>query len=104
MGFALRGTFGFVVAGFLVAAQPGDCDGVQCPVQVAVATSVEPVSGPLSATCLQWCDPGEGGECCFASDPAAVGPGDQQLRGGHGPDAGFAQQCRTSRVFFDQGE
>ena len=90
--------FGFVGAGFGVAAHPGDRDGVQGAVEVAVAAAVEPVPGPLSAAGLQRGDAGEGGEGGFVADPAAVGPADQQLRSDDGADAGFGEQRRAGGV------
>ena len=93
-----------VVAGLGVAAHPGDGDGVQGPVEVAVAAAVESVSGPLPAAGFQRGGAGQGGEGGLAADPAAVGPADEQLRGDDGADAGLGEQGRPGRVLFEQGE
>ena len=95
---ALGGAFGFVGAGFVVAAQSGDRDRVQGAVEVSVAGAAESVAGALAAAGLERSDAGQGGECGFAADPAAVGPADQQLGGDDGADAGLGEQRRSGRV------
>ena len=85
LGRALR----LVVAGLAVAAHACDGDGVQGPVEVAVAAAVEAMSGSLAAAGFKRGDAGESGACGFVTDPAAVGPADEQLGGGDGADAGL---------------
>ena len=104
MGLALGGAFGFVGAGFVVAAQSGDRDRVQGAVEVSVAGTAESVSGALAAAGLERGDAGQGGECGFVADPAAVGPADQELGGDDGADAGFGEQRRSGRVLRDEDQ
>ena len=104
VGLAFGGASGLVGAGFWVAAHPGDGDGVQGAVEVAVAAAVESVTGALAAAGFERRDAGQGGECGFVADPSAVGPADQQLGGDDRSDAGFGEQRRPGRVLLDQVE
>src|SRR6266498_5893011 len=69
-----------------VRAASGDDDHVQCPVESAVAAAVEPVADRLSRGGWDRSAAGESREGGFASDPAAVRPGDQDLGGRERPD------------------
>src|SRR3954454_12398469 len=102
MSLALGGALDLVGQGLRVAAQPGDGDGVQSAVKVAVAAAVEAVSRALPAADLQRCNSGKGREGCLAADAAAVRPADEQLRRDDGTDTGFAEQSRPSRVGAQQ--
>ena len=64
-----------------VAAHPGDGDGVDGAVELAVAEPVEPV--PVGAAGGHWdgCGAGEHREGLLGADPSGVGPGQQDLRG-----------------------
>ena len=104
VGLALGGASGFVVAGFGVAAEPGDRDGVQGAVEVSVAHSAEPVPGALAAAGFERRDAGEGCECGFVADASAVGPADQQLGGDDRSDTGFGEQSRAGRVLRDEDQ
>ena len=81
MRLALGGAFGFVGPGFVVAAQSGDRDRVQSAVEVSVSGTAESMARALATAGLERGDSGEGGECGFVADPAAMGPADQQLGG-----------------------
>jgi hypothetical protein len=59
VGLALEGALGFVCPGSGVASDAGDRDGVQRPVQGAVAAAVEAVPGALTSTVFQACDSGQ---------------------------------------------
>jgi hypothetical protein len=59
MGLALQGATGFVGPGLGVASDAGDRDGVQCPVQGAVAAAVKAVTGALAAAGFQGRDSGQ---------------------------------------------
>lgn len=91
MALALECAPRFLGSGFGVAAHAGDRDGVQGPVQRTVSAAIEAVPASLSATGLKGCDSGQGGERCFASDPAGVRPADQHLGGHYWSDARFGQ-------------
>jgi len=59
MGLALKGSAGFVGAGFCVASDAGDRDCVQGSVECPVADAVEAVPGALAAAGPQGCGSGE---------------------------------------------
>src|SRR5512147_2285329 len=88
---ALSRALDLVGARLLVAAQPRDRDGVQRPVEVAVPAAVEPVPDALPAAGLQWGGAGERGERGLTAHPPRMRPGDEQLRGDDGPDAGLGE-------------
>jgi hypothetical protein len=71
---------------------------VQCAVELAVAAAVEAVADRLSGGGGDRCAAGEAGEGGFASDPAAVRPGEHDLRGRGRADAGLIEQLRCQRV------
>ena len=87
-----------------MAAQPGDCDGVQRAIQVPVAAAVEAVASALPAAGFERRDAGQRGECGFAVDSSAMRPTDKQLRSDDGDrrrtrsalpgPAGWAHQFR----------
>jgi hypothetical protein len=81
-----------------VRASAGDEDHVQCAVELAVAAAVEAVADRLSGGGGDRCAAGEAGEGGFASDPAAVRPGEHDLRGRGRADAGLIEQLRCQRV------
>jgi hypothetical protein len=77
-----------------VGSAAGDEDHVQRAVESAVAASVEAVTDCLSG---RGGDRGAAGEACergFASDPAAVRPGDQDLRRRERTDTGLLEELR----------
>ena len=61
-------------------------DGVDCPVEPAVAASVEAVAGGVPRGRGDRAGPGECGERRLGSDPAVVGPGHDEDGRGDGPD------------------
>ena len=69
---ALAGASLGVSVGLGVAAQSGQCHGVQGVVECSVAAAVEPVPGSLPAAGLQRIHAGEGGEGRLVVDPAPV--------------------------------
>jgi hypothetical protein len=71
---------------------------VESTIEIPVASSAQPVSGPLAAAGLERGDPSQRGECGFAADAAAVGLADQKLGGDYGADAGFGEQRRSGSV------
>jgi len=76
---------------------------VQCPVEVAIAATVEPVTNPQATAGLQGRRPGQRSEGGFVADSSTVGPRHQQLRGDDRPDAGLGEQGRPSGMLGDQG-
>ena len=104
VGLAFGAASCFVVAGFVMAAEPGDRNGVQGAVEVSVAHSAEPVSGALSAAGFEWGDAGESSERCFVANASAMGPADQELGGHDWSDTGFGQQRGTGRVLRDEDQ
>ena len=66
-GFPLGGSFGDVGAGFVTGPGAGDGDGVDCLVELAVAASVEAVSGPLPGGGFEGCYTGEASERGFVA-------------------------------------
>ena len=54
-GFALAGAFGDVGAGFGADPGPGDDDGVEGLVELAVAAPVQPVTGVLTGGRFEGC-------------------------------------------------
>jgi predicted component of type VI protein secretion system len=77
-----------------VRATSGDEDHVQCAVESAIAAAVEPVADRLAGGGGDRGAAGEPRERGFACDPAAVRPGDQDLRGGERTDTGLVEQLR----------
>jgi hypothetical protein len=67
---------------------------VQRSVESAIAAAVEPVADRLSRGGGNRGAAGESREGGFASDPALVRPGDQDLGGGERTDAGLLEQLR----------
>lgn len=59
MRLTFEGSAGFVGAALRMASQPGDRDGVQCPIQRTVCASVETMPTSLPATGREWSDTGE---------------------------------------------
>lgn len=81
-----------VVAGDRVGREMSRGEVVQGPVEVAIAASVETMSGALATARFGRAGPGEGG---FGANSAGVGPADPDLSGGHGADAGLGQKDRN---------
>ena len=79
VGFALCCSLGLIFTGFCVAAEPGNSDDMQCPVEVSIPATVESVPGSLTAACFERGNTGERGECRFAANTTTVRPADQQL-------------------------
>ncbi len=104
MGLPLGGASDLIGAGLWMASHPGDGDGVQCPVQRAVATAVEAMPRALAATCFQGRDASQRCERCLVTDPTVVGPADQQLRGHDWADPGLGKKRRPCRMLLDQLE
>jgi hypothetical protein len=76
-----------VGTGLGVEAEPGLDDDVEGAVELAVAAAVEPVPDGVARGGLLRGDAGEGGEGGLRSDPAVVGVGAADDRGGDGSDA-----------------
>src|SRR5690242_3707474 len=74
VGLALGSAAFGVGAGVGIVAQPGQRDGVQGAVELAVAGPVEAVAGRLARAGGDRCDAGEHGEGSIVADPARVGP------------------------------
>ena len=91
-GFALADFFGDVGLGVGAVSAAGDGDGVQCPVEVAVAAAVEAVACCLPGGGFEGRDPAEAGERGLVAASPVVGPGDVDLGGGDGADAGLVEQ------------
>jgi len=89
VGFAFGAAGCDVVEGGGVAAHPGDGDGVQGAVELAVAEPVEPVPVSAAGGGGGRGGAGEHGEGGFAADPPSMGPGEQDLRGGQRADTGL---------------
>ena len=62
-----------------VVADPLEGDDVQCPVELAIAASVQPVASLLAARGIDRTGAGERGEGCLAPHPAGVAARDEQL-------------------------
>src|SRR6266536_5716203 len=71
-----------------------DEDHVQRPVEPAVAAAVESVADRLTGGGGDRGAAGESRERGLVSDPAAVRPGDQDLRGCERTDTGLVEQLR----------
>src|SRR6266508_6913415 len=81
----------------LVCASAGDEDHVQGAVELAIAAAVEAVADRLSRRSGDRCAASEASEGGLASDPAGVGPGDDELRGRERSDARLIEQLRRQR-------
>ena len=91
-GFPLAGSFGYVGPGFGTVSGAADGDGVDCLVELAVASSVESVTGVLPGGGFEGCYAGEPSEGGFVAAAAWVGPGDEHLCGGDGAYPALVQQ------------
>lgn len=80
-------------------------DDVQNHVELPVAPAVEAVADGLARRCGQRCHAGQHCEGCLGSDPAAVGPGCQDRRGGNRADGVNLQQAghELVNVAFERG-
>ena len=81
----------------------GDGDGVQCPVEVAVAAAVEAVACCLPGGGFEGRDPAEAGERGLVAASPVVGPGDVDLGGGDGADAGLVEQSDAEQLVEQLG-
>src|SRR5262245_24403393 len=85
-----------------MASEPGDGDGVQRPVEVAVAATVETMKAALSAAGLEGRCARERGERGRVADSSAVGPADEELGSDYGSDTGLGEQCWSRGVCLHQ--
>ena len=93
-GLAFGALAGQLILGLGVAAGAGECDAVDCGVELAVAAAVQTVSLGLAGADGNRRDAGRAGELGFSGK--AVGAGDlaQQLARGQRPKAGLGEQLR----------
>ena len=75
-----------------VVAQPGDHDGVQGAVELAVTRAIQPMPGHLARRCWDRVGAGQGGKGGLRPQPPSMGPADQHLRGADRPHPGQLQQ------------
>ena len=87
-----------------VAAHPGDGDDVDGAVELAVAEAVEAVAVGAAGGHRDRGGAGEHAEGSFAVDPSGVGPGQQDLGGGQGAEAGFGGDQAGGHVLDDLGD
>lgn len=97
-----QGAAGFVGATLRMTPQPGDRDGMQCPIQRTVSASVETVPAALPATGLERSDTGERGERGLVADPPGMRPAEQQPGSHDRADARLRKQRRPGRVLAQQ--
>jgi hypothetical protein len=69
-------------------------DGVQGPIQLPVPAPVEAMADHLTGGRRHRGRPSQHGEGGLRTEPARMGPADQQLGSVDGPDAGLGQQGR----------